>query len=73
MLKRCLTFAQAAGYGAMVLSTHESHRAACALYAAAGFACTRSFPVHHYGVALVEQHWRIDFAPGNDGGGRENP
>jgi hypothetical protein len=34
-----------AGYRRMTLWTHESHRAACALYAKAGFACVRSEPV----------------------------
>jgi hypothetical protein len=49
-----------AGYRRMTLWTHESHRAACALYAKAGFACVRSEPVRSFGVDLVEQEWVRD-------------
>lgn len=59
MLETCLGFARAAGYARMSLWTHESHRAACALYARAGFACTSSVPVRSFGVDLVEQTWEI--------------
>lgn len=58
MLAGCMGFARAAGYRDMVLSTHESHRAACALYASAGWQITGSRPVRSYGVDLVEQSWR---------------
>jgi hypothetical protein len=44
----------------MTLWTHESHRAACALYAKNGFACVRSEPVRSFGVDLVEQAWERD-------------
>ena len=57
LLDECLAFARAAGYRRMTLWTHESHRAACALYAKNGFACVRSEPVHSFGVDLVEQEW----------------
>jgi GNAT superfamily N-acetyltransferase len=57
LLTACLDFARAAGYRRMTLWTHESHRAACALYARHGFACVRSEPVHSFGVDLVEQEW----------------
>ena len=60
MLGECLGFARAAGYRRMTLWTHESHRAACALYAAAGFSCVRSGPVRSFGVDLVEQEWTRD-------------
>jgi N-acetylglutamate synthase-like GNAT family acetyltransferase len=45
LLDTCMGFAMEAGYRRMTLWTHESHRAACALYAKAGFACVRSDPV----------------------------
>lgn len=60
LLKTCMTFARRAGYRDMRLWTHESHRAACALYAATGWQLVDSRPVHSFGVDLVEQSWRID-------------
>ncbi len=43
----------------MVLWTHESHTAACALYKASGWELTDSKAVHSFGVDLVEQSWKI--------------
>jgi DNA-binding MarR family transcriptional regulator/GNAT superfamily N-acetyltransferase len=60
MLDTCLAFARQLGYRRMTLWTHESHRAACALYEKAGFACVRSEPVRSFGVDLVEQTWTRD-------------
>ncbi len=60
MLVHCMEFARAAGYARMELWTHESHKAACALYAAHGWRLTASKPVHSFGVDLVEQSWKID-------------
>ncbi|MCA0869664.1 GNAT family N-acetyltransferase [Seohaeicola saemankumensis] len=60
LLQRCMGFARQAGYRDMELWTHESHRAACALYRAAGWRLVDSKPVHSFGVDLVEQSWRID-------------
>lgn len=59
LLDECLGFARAAEYTHLKLWTHESHRAACALYARNGFTCTASFPVRSFGVDLVEQTWEI--------------
>lgn len=61
LLETCMGFARTAGYGGMTLWTHESHKAACALYAAHGWRLTRSEPVHSFGVDLVEQSWEITF------------
>jgi hypothetical protein len=44
----------------MILWTHESHRAACALYERTGWQLKSSKPVTSFGAALVEQHWEID-------------
>ncbi|GHG86846.1 hypothetical protein GCM10010961_14790 [Pseudodonghicola xiamenensis] len=54
-----MAYAREAGYRDMVLWTHESHQAACALYAAAGWTLERSEPVRSFGIDLVEQSWRI--------------
>lgn len=59
LLQTCTGFAREAGYVRMVLWTHESHRAACALYARNGWRLTASEPVHSFGVDLVEQTWEI--------------
>lgn len=60
LLTLCLDHARAQGFKRMTLWTHESHRAACALYTKAGFSCTGSKPVHSFGVDLVEQEWTKD-------------
>lgn len=59
LLRACLDYARDRGYGEIVLWTHESHRAACALYRAAGFTLISSRPVHSFGCDLVEQSWEI--------------
>lgn len=61
MLTSCTDFARAVGYRKMVLWTHESHRAACALYAKHGFHLRDSRSVHSFGQNLVEQSWEIVF------------
>jgi DNA-binding MarR family transcriptional regulator/GNAT superfamily N-acetyltransferase len=55
----CVGFARAAGYRRMVLWTHESHRAACALYAKNGWRLVRSVPATAYGQSVVDQDWEI--------------
>jgi DNA-binding MarR family transcriptional regulator/GNAT superfamily N-acetyltransferase len=57
MLEECLGFARQAGYARMVLWTHESHRTACALYAAAGFQMTDAQPATAFGQSVVDQTW----------------
>lgn len=59
LLNDCVAFARNAGYRDMVLWTHESHRAACALYAATGWRMIDSKPTHSFGVDVVEQSWTI--------------
>ncbi len=61
MLDLCLRYARDRDYGGLTLWTHESHRAACALYVAAGLRVTASRPVRSFGCDLVEQTWAIDF------------
>lgn len=59
MLETCMGFAREAGYARMTLWTHESHRAAGALYARAGWTLNSAEPVVSFGMPLVEQHWSI--------------
>jgi GNAT superfamily N-acetyltransferase len=60
LLARCIEFARAAGYSDIELWTHESHRAACALYASSGWTLTDSRTTRSFGQDVVEQSWRID-------------
>ncbi|MCF6232302.1 MAG: GNAT family N-acetyltransferase [Rhodobacteraceae bacterium] len=60
LLGECMSFAKSAGYREMKLWTHESHRAAGALYRSFGWQMTGSKPVHSFGVDLIEQSWRVD-------------
>ena len=60
LLRTCMTYAKHKGYRSMQLWTHESHKAACALYAKSGWSLVSSKPVHSFGVELVEQSWEIE-------------
>ncbi len=60
LLCTCVNFAQDAGYSEMQLWTHESHKAACALYAKSGFRLVSAKPVHSFGQDLMEQAWARD-------------
>ncbi|WP_375689822.1 GNAT family N-acetyltransferase [Pseudooceanicola sp. LIPI14-2-Ac024] len=57
MLAAALDVARANGARRMVLWTHESHRAACALYARTGWVEGARRPVRSYGRGLVEVTW----------------
>lgn len=59
MLETCMGFARDVGFRDMQLWTHESHRAAGALYARNGWLLVRSEPVVSFGQPLVEQHWEV--------------
>lgn len=61
LLDTCMGFAKDHGYKGMKLWTHESHRAAGALYAKNGWSLISSEPVVSFGQPLVEQHWEITF------------
>lgn len=62
LLSECIDYARATGNHTLRLWTHESHRAACALYGKNGFVCTKSAPVTSFGVPLVEQTWELHLA-----------
>jgi GNAT superfamily N-acetyltransferase len=57
LLDALIAHATGLGFRRISLWTHESHRAACRLYARNGFHCTGSRPVHSFGRDLVEQTW----------------
>ncbi len=61
LLAECMGFAQAKGYAGMQLWTHESHRAACALYARTGWRLLSSVKAHSFGMDVTEQHWAYEF------------
>lgn len=61
LLHQCMEFARMSGYSGMRLWTHESHVAACALYARTGWRLESSEPVHSFGQDLVEQTWSYAF------------
>jgi GNAT superfamily N-acetyltransferase len=61
MLDLCLRYARDRAYSGLTLWTHESHRAACALYRAAGLRIVESKAVRSFGQDLVEQIWQVDF------------
>lgn len=59
LLAACTDYARARGYRRMVLWTHESHRAACALYAATGWRMVEAVPTQAFGQAVVDQTWEL--------------
>ncbi|WP_299282989.1 GNAT family N-acetyltransferase [uncultured Tateyamaria sp.] len=61
LLAECMGYARSKGYRGMQLWTHESHRAACALYARTGWQLGDSRPVRSFGQDLVEQIWSYRF------------
>ncbi len=55
----CLAFARERGYRRMVLWTNSCLTVARALYAARGFALTRSEPYEDFGQSLVGETWEL--------------
>lgn len=60
MLAEALAFARGAGYRRMVLWTHESHAAACALYEATGWQLTARREAEAFGQAVVDLEYEIN-------------
>ena len=60
MLDHCLDFARARGYRRIVLWTHASHRAACALYQARGFVMQQESPAQAFGQDVIDQTWAME-------------
>lgn len=63
MLSACLSHARERGFRRMVLWTHQSHGAACALYASAGFRMTAEASARAFGCDVVDQTWELDLGP----------
>ena len=59
LLETCMQFARDAGYTKMQLWTHESQRAAGALYAKAGWRMIESNPAFSFGKENIEQTWVV--------------
>ncbi|MCF2870036.1 GNAT family N-acetyltransferase [Octadecabacter sp. G9-8] len=57
LLATCTDFARDTGYTDMVLWTHASHTAACALYARSGWTLQSEKNVRSFGCDLIEQSW----------------
>jgi ribosomal protein S18 acetylase RimI-like enzyme len=52
--------ARCAGFARVMLWTHASHTAACALYRGYGFALVQERPVHSFGRNLIEQQFVLE-------------
>jgi GNAT superfamily N-acetyltransferase len=61
LLDQCLQFARDSGYAGLTLWTHESHRAAGAIYSRNGLMRVDAKPVHSFGRDLIEETWQITF------------
>lgn len=60
LLEACVSHARRQGFDRLALWTHESHKAACALYARNGFRMVDTRAVRSFGCDLVEQSWVLD-------------
>ncbi len=63
MLDHMLRRAREAGFGQVVVSTFERHRAACALYRSRGFRLEREEVVAAFGHQLVKLDFRLELGP----------
>lgn len=59
LVKECIAFAKAAGYGKMVLWTNDVLHAARRIYQAEGFTLSREERHHSYGKDLTGQYWEL--------------
>ena len=60
LLDHCIDFARDLGRKTLYLWTHESHRAACALYAKNGFEQRSQVAGRSFGTDVVELEWTLD-------------
>lgn len=61
MLRHCMQFAQERGYAGIKLWTHQSHKAACALYKAQGWRCIDAKPTRSFGQDLIVETYIYRF------------
>jgi len=59
LLETCMGFARQQGYRDMQLWTHESQKAAGALYAKAGWTLIKSTPAFSFGKKNIEETWVV--------------
>jgi GNAT superfamily N-acetyltransferase len=59
LVKTCVGFARAAGYGKLVLWTQSELTAARAIYEKRGFRKVRSEPHRSFGKRLVGEYWEL--------------
>jgi len=59
LLDECIAFARARGNRVLRLWTHESHAAACRIYARNGFRMVGSEARHSFGADVVDQTWEL--------------
>ncbi len=59
LLNACIDHARATGFAELILWTHASHIAACALYRAFGFEMTGETPKRSFGTDVIEQSWKL--------------
>jgi GNAT superfamily N-acetyltransferase len=60
LVRTCMQFARDRGYRHMTLWTHDSHKAAIAIYEAEGWKLVSSVPGVAFGVRVVDQEWVYD-------------
>jgi len=60
LVRACVGFARAAGYGKVVLWTQSELEAARAIYIKTGFRLVRREPHRSFGKRLVGEYWQLD-------------
>ncbi|MGH8708433.1 MAG: GNAT family N-acetyltransferase [Burkholderiales bacterium] len=64
LVRACVRFARAAGYGKVVLWTQSELEAARAIYIKTGFRLVRREPHTSFGKRLVGEYWELDLKRG---------
>src|SRR5437868_7832999 len=59
LVQQCIDFSRRAGYGKLVLWTHDNLTAARAIYTKLGFCLVQSEPHRQFGVPVVGEYWEL--------------